>query len=59
MQILSNLDDVEYMVFLINALDLHELFFPHSFSNRVVAKSSLQRSRSLLAEWLVELGTVR
>jgi hypothetical protein len=58
MQILSNLDDVEYMVFMINAHDLHELF-PHSFSNRIVAKSSLQRSRSLLVEWLLELGTVR
>jgi hypothetical protein len=58
MQILSNLDVIEYIVFLINAHDLHELF-PHSFSNRVVAKSSLQRSRSLLAEWLLELGTVR
>jgi hypothetical protein len=28
MQILSNLDDVEYMVFIINAHDLHELFSP-------------------------------
>jgi hypothetical protein len=46
------------MVFIINAHDLHEIF-SHSFSNRVVTKSSLQRSRNLLAEWLLELGTVK
>jgi hypothetical protein len=34
MQILSNLDDVEYMVFLINAHDLHELFFPQLLQPR-------------------------
>jgi hypothetical protein len=34
MQILSNLDDVEYMVFLINAHDLHELFSPYLLQPR-------------------------
>jgi hypothetical protein len=58
MQILSNLDDVELWFSLLMHMT-YMSFFPHSFSNRVVAKSSLQRSRSQLEEWLLELGTVR
>jgi hypothetical protein len=34
MQILSNLDGVEYIVFLINAHDLHELFSPQLLQPR-------------------------
>jgi hypothetical protein len=51
MQILSNLDDVEYIVFLINAHDLHELFSPQLLQprSRKIISRKIMKSVSRMA----------
>jgi hypothetical protein len=61
MQILSNLDDVEYMVFIINEHDLHELFSPQLLQphSRKIISPKIKKSVGRMARGVRNSKRVR